>query len=87
LSALAWHVTLSVQGGGWRAGGVPVAKKSFFSACSAASRDKEFIAYTGEVCTFIPARVIPLLAWSATDYSVFAASAAAVLVGRAARKP
>ena len=94
----------------------------------AAARFKEFIAYTGEVCAFMPARVIPFLAWSATaaetafgialiagfklretafgaaillamfglamaisqgvksplDYSVFSASAAAVLLGRAA---
>jgi len=95
----------------------------------AAARFKEFIAYTGEVCAFMPARVIPPLAWSATaaetafgialiagfklretafgaaillamfglamaisqgvksplDYSVFSASAAAVLLGRASR--
>jgi uncharacterized membrane protein YphA (DoxX/SURF4 family) len=97
----------------------------------AAARFKEFIAYTGEVCAFMPARVIPFLAWSATaaetafgialiagfklretafgaatllamfglamaisqgvksplDYSVFSASASAVLLGRAAMKP
>jgi uncharacterized membrane protein YphA (DoxX/SURF4 family) len=93
----------------------------------AAARFKEFIAYTGEVCAFVPRPMIPLFAWSATaaetafglaliagfklretafgaaillamfgfamaisqgvksplDYSVFSASAAAVLLGRA----
>jgi len=96
----------------------------------AAARFKEFIAYTGEVCAFIPKPMIPFLAWSATvaetafgialiagfklretaysaaallamfgvamaisqgvksplDYSVFSASAAAVLLGRAAMR-
>lgn len=96
----------------------------------AASRFKEFIAYTREVCAFMPKPVIPFLAWSATaaetafgialiagfklretafgaaillamfglamaisqgvksplDYSVFSASAAAVLLGRASMK-
>ncbi|MEA2325938.1 MAG: putative oxidoreductase [Thermoanaerobaculia bacterium] len=96
----------------------------------AAARFHEFIAYTAEVCAFMPSRVIPFLAWSATaaetafgialiagfklrvtafgaaillamfglamaisqgvksplDYSVFSASAAAVLLGRASMK-
>lgn len=95
----------------------------------AAARFREFIAYTGEICAFMPARLIPVLAWSATaaetafgialiagfklretafgaaillamfglamaisqgvksplDYSVFSASAAAVLLRQAAR--
>jgi uncharacterized membrane protein YphA (DoxX/SURF4 family) len=95
----------------------------------AAARFKEFIAYTGEVCAFLPKPMIPLLAWSATaaetafdialivgfklretafgaaillamfglamaisqgvksplDCSVFSASAAAVLLGRASK--